>query len=433
MSSDELRTQEDKHSAPTRRNFLKGVAALAMAGPALACSRQNEMKSSQESQSLRPLPSGKPRLLYIGTYSSPEGPEGSAGRGQGIYLFEMDPATGDLTQREVFANPRNPSWLALDPSKTHLYSGDELQKFQGKASGAVSAYSIDKSTGHLTLLNTVSSEGAGPAHISVHPSGRYVFAANYAGGTISVLPIKPNGELGPATDVHKDPGPVGPQHAASAPPGSFAISGHDAPHAHMIDSDPTGKRVISTDLGMDRILVWNFDVNKGKLTPNNPHEVPVPPGDGPRHFVFHPNGRWFYCIQEEGSAVVVFDYDIGTGKMTQKQVISTLPKGFVGTNFCSEIRISPDARFIYGANRLHDTVAFFSIGSDGTLTYVGEEWTRGDYPRSITLDPAGDFLFSCNQRGDAVTTFRINKQTGRLTFTGQYTPVGTPAVIVFLT
>ncbi len=431
MSSEEPQSLHNLISKPSRRNFLKSAAALAMAGSAIACGQQSEVKQTQEAE--QPLPSGKPRLLYVGTYSSPAGPEGSPGRGQGIYLFEMDPATGALTQRDVFANPRNPSWLALSPDKKHLFSGDEIHKFQGKVSGAVSSYSIDSSTGHLTELNTVSSEGDGPAHISVHPSGKYVFVANYGGGTISVLPIRPDGKLGPATDVHKDKGPLGPLHATSAPPGSFAISGHDAPHAHMIHSDPTGKRVISTDLGMDKILIWNFDIDKGKLTPNNPHEVSVPPGDGPRHFVFHPNGRWFYCIQEEGSAVVVFDYDEASGNLTQKQVIPTLPKGFVGTNFCSEIRISPDAKFIYGANRLHDTVAYFPIGSDGTLTFAGEEWTRGDYPRSITLDPAGNFLFSCNQRADAVTTFRINKQTGGLKFTGQYTPVGTPAVIVFLT
>ena len=434
MSTDEPQSHHNPLAKPSRRNFLKSAAALAMAGPALACGRQSEVKESQESQqSQQAQPSGKPRLLCVGTYSSPEGPEGSAGRGQGIYLFEMDSATGALTQRSVLANPRNPSWLALNPAKTHLYSGDEIQKFQGKASGAVSSYAIDGATGDLKLLNTVSSEGAGPAHISVHPSGRYVLVANYAGGTVSVLPILPSGELGPATDVHHDKGPLGSQHATSAPPGNFAISGHNSPHAHMIHADPSGKRVISTDLAMDRILIWNFDLEKGKLTPNNPHEIPVPSGDGPRHFVFHPNARWFYCIQEEGSAVVAFDYDDASGKLTQKQIIPTLPKGFTGTNFCSEIRISPDAKFLYGANRLHDTIAIFSIGTDGSLTWVGEEWTRGDYPRSFTIDPSGNFLYSCNQRADAVTAFRVNRQTGQLTFTGQYTPVGTPGVVVFLT
>ncbi|HEX5413343.1 MAG TPA: lactonase family protein [Terriglobia bacterium] len=427
MPSEEFRLDHDRSSQTSRRKFLQSAAAIALAGSALACGPDSGKQGSDSAAR-----SGKPRLLCVGTYSSPAGPEGSPGRGQGVYLFEMDPSSGALTQRELVQNPRNPSWLALSPDKKHLYSGDEIHNYQGKRSGAVSSYSVDASTGHLTLLNTVSSEGDGPAHISVHPSGRYVFVANYGGGTIAVVPIRSNGELGPATDVHQDKGPLGPQHATSAPPGSFAISGHDAPHAHMIESDPSGKRVISTDLGMDKILIWNIDLDKGKLTPNDPPSASAPPGDGPRHFVFHPNSRWFYCIQEEGSSIVVYDY-ASNGSLTQKQVLSTLPKGFVGTNYTSEIRISPDAKFIYGANRLHDSIAWFSIDGDGKLTFAGEEWTRGDYPRSITLDPAGDFLYCCNQRADAITTFRINKQTGALTFTGQYTPVGTPANVVFLT
>ncbi|HET9178795.1 MAG TPA: lactonase family protein [Terriglobia bacterium] len=427
MPSEEVKLNQDLSTKPSRRRFLKSAAAIALAGPALACGPDSGVKEGATAAR-----SGKPRLLCVGTYSSPAGPEGSPGRGQGVYLFEMDSASGALTQRGLVENPRNPSWLALSPDKKHLYSGDEIHNYQGKRSGAVSSYSVDPSTGHITLLNTVSSEGDGPAHISVHPSGRYVFVANYGGGTIAVVPILSNGELGPATDVHQDKGPLGPQHATSAPPGSFAISGHDAPHAHMIESDPSGKRVISTDLGMDKILIWNIDLDKGKLTPNDPPSASAPPGDGPRHFVFHPNSRWFYCIQEEGSSIVVYDY-ASNGSLTQKQVLSTLPKGFAGTNYTSEIRISPDAKFIYGANRLHDSIAWFSIDGDGKLTFAGEEWTRGDYPRSITIDPAGDFLYCCNQRADAVTTFRVNKQTGALTFTGQYTPVGTPANVVFLT
>lgn len=429
MSSDDPQLQHNLLPKPSRRNFLKSAAALALAGPSLACGPQGAEKTTEQATPS----SGKPRLMCVGTYSSPQGPEGHAGHGQGIYLFEMDPATGKLTQRGLTDNPRNPSWLALSPDGTHLYSCDEIHDYKGKKSGAVSSYSVDRSTGNLTFLNTVSSEGDGPAHISVHPSGRYVFVANYGGGSIAVLPILSSGELGPASDFHQDKGPLGPQHATSAPPGSFAISGHDAPHAHMIEADPSGKRVISTDLGMDKILVWDLDLDKGKLTPNNPPSASVPPGDGPRHFVFHPNARWFYCIQEEGSAVVVFDYDSSNGSLTQKQIISTLPKGFVGTNFPSEIRISPDSKFIYGANRLHDSIAYFSIGDGGKLTYAGEEWTHGDYPRSFTIDPSGDFLYCCNQQADSITTFRVNKQTGALTFTGEYIPVGTPANIVFLT
>lgn len=365
-------------------------------------------------------------LLYIGSYSSPQGPEGSHGNGQGIYIFEMNPATGSLARREIIPNPANPSWLALDTSHTHLYSANET------ADGSASAYAITPSTGHLTLLNTVSSRGAGPAHLSIHPSGKYVLVANYAGGTVAVLPILSKGELGPATDVHHDEGPVGPANASSAPPGSFAISGHDRVHAHMIQSDPSGRFVLAADLALDRILVWKFDLAAGALTPNDPPWIALPPGDGPRHFIFHPNGRWLYSLQEESSTLATFDYDPAAGRLTARQTISSLPKGYAGTDFTSELRISPDARFLYAANRLHDSISWFAIGPNGALTYAGEAWTRGDYPRSFTIDPTGAFLYSCNQRSDHVACFHVNRQTGALTFTGQYTPVGTPALVVFL-
>jgi 6-phosphogluconolactonase (cycloisomerase 2 family) len=372
-------------------------------------------------------------LAYVGTYSSPEGPEGSKGNGRGIYLFEVDRATGTLSPREVFEDGSNPAWLAFDPSRTHLYSANEIHSFRGAHSGSVSAYSVDRSNGHLTLLNTVSSEGDGPAHLSVHPSGKYVLVANYAGGTVAVLPVRTNGELAPACEVKHHQGTVGPIHAVSAPPGSFAISGHDRPHAHMIEADPAGQFVLAADLGLDQILVWKFNIEKGTLTANDAPAVALPPGDGPRHFTFHPSGRWFYSLQEEGSTLVVFDYDAAHGKLTPRQTVSSLPKGFAGTNFTSEVLISPDTKFLYAANRLHDSIAWFSIGADGALTFAGEEWTRGDYPRSFNIDPSGSFLYSCNQRSDAVVAFRINRKTGGLTFTGQYTPVGTPAIIVFLT
>lgn len=372
-------------------------------------------------------------LAYVGTYSSPEGPEGSAGKGQGIYLFEVNQSTGALHQREVFKNDSNPAWLAFDPSHTHLYTANETPTYQGAASGSASAYAVDRSSGRLSLLNTVSSEGAGPAHMSVHPSGKYALIANYAGGTVAVLPIRSNGELGPATDVKRNHGAVGPEHAASAPPGSFAISGHEQPHAHMILSDPTGQFVLASDLALDQILIWKIDLEKGTLTPNDPPFVALPPGDGPRHFAFHPNGRWFYSLQEESSTLVLFDYDATRGRLTARQTISSLPKGFTGTNFTSEVLISRDAKFLYAANRLHDSIAWFSIAPNGELTFAGEEWTRGDYPRSFNIDPTGNFLYSCNQRSDAVATFRVNKKTGALTFTGQYTPVGTPAIIAFPT
>jgi len=377
------------------------------------------------------LGAGRRILAYVGTYSSPQGPEGSKGRGEGIYLFEMDPATGELAKRELFEDPLNPSWLAFHPSRNFLYAANEISDFEGTQSGAVTAYGVDRLSGRLTRLNTVSSQGAGPAHLSVHPSGKFVFVANYHGGSFAVLAAGSDGRLRAASDVKRDTGPIGPVHAASAPPGSFAISGHDRTHAHMIEADPAGKFVLGSDLGMDRIHIWKFNPEVGTLESNGASAA-VPPGDGPRHFVFHPNGRWLYSLQEEGSTLIVFDYDAASGTLTQKQQISSLPPGFAGTNFTSEVRVSRDGKFLYAGNRLHDSIAWFSIGPEGTLKFAGETWTRGDYPRSFTIDPTGNFLYSCNQRSDAVTVFRVNRETGELAFMGQYVPVGTPSIIVFL-
>ncbi len=403
----------------SRRRFIAGSTAVG------ACWRVSAYAGQSDTERAK-----RELRAYIGTYSSPQGPEGSKGNGHGIYLCEIDPSSGALKKRELFEDGLNPSWLAVHPSRKYLYAANEIANYQGANSGAVTAYSVDNLSGRLSKINIVSSQGAGPAHLSVHPSGRYVFVANYAGGSFAVLPVHANGELGSATDVKRDPGNAGPQMAASAPAGSFAISGHDRPHGHMIQSDPSGKFVLGADLGLDEIHIWKFDIRTGKLTANTPASVSVPAGDGPRHFAFHPNGRWFYSLQEEASTIVLFDY--ASGQLTRKQSVSTLPSGFAGTNFTSEIRISPDGRFLYAGNRLHDSIACFSIDQSGRLKIAGETWTRGDYPRSFTIDPTGNFLYCCNQRSDAVTTFRVNRTNGELAFTGQYTAVGTPAILIFL-
>jgi len=364
-------------------------------------------------------------LAYVGTYSS-----GGQNHGQGIHILEMNPATGALVAKEVVKSESNPSWLTFNRNRTHLYSANEVADPK-TGFGSVSAYVVEPATGSLTFLNTVSSEGAGPAHMSIHRSGKHALVANYAGGTVAILPIQADGRLATASDVKRHQGTVGPTQPSGAPPGSFATSGHDRPHAHMIDADPSGRFVLAADLALDQIFIWRFDDVKGVLTPNDPPSITIPPGDGPRHFVFHPNGRWLYSLQEEGSTVMTFDFDPSTGHVREKQKLSTLPRGFTGTSFTSEIAISPNSRFLYVANRLHDSIAWFSIGADGQLTWVDEEWTRGDYPRSFAIEPAGRFLFSCNQRSDAITSFRIDPKSGALTFTGEYTPVGSPAQIVF--
>ncbi|MCA9097823.1 MAG: beta-propeller fold lactonase family protein, partial [Planctomycetaceae bacterium] len=171
---------------------------------------------------------------------------------------------------------------------------------------------------------------------------------------------------------------------------------------------------------------------RGVLNPGNPPTVSLPPGDGPRHFHFHPNGRWLYSIQEEGSTVVRFEYDSEHGRLKEMETISTLPPGFEGSNFCSEILVSTDGKFVYAGNRLHDSIAIYSIGPDGKLKYLGEEWTRGNYPRSFGFDPTGDFLYCCNQRADNVAVFRVDRASGMLSFTGHYAGVGNPSMILFV-
>jgi 6-phosphogluconolactonase len=379
-----------------------------------------------------------PLMAYVGTFSSPlrdvlpTQVDLPPGNGRGIHLFGVDRATGALTPCGVVELGTSPSCLALNAAGTRLYSANETDRVGEGNEGTVSAFAISPIDGQLTLLNTVPSGGAGPTFVSVHPSGKFVLVANYSGGSVAVLPILPDGRLGAATDVKKVEGTIGPRKAANAPPGSFAFSGHDRTHAHMIQADPSGRFVLHADLGLDRIFVWTLDQQHGVLAPNNPAAVSLPPGDGPRHFFFHPNGRWCYSLQEEGSNIVLFDYDAALGRLAPRQTISSLPPGFAGSNFCSEILVSADGRFVYAGNRLHDSIGIFAVGNNGELSFVDDQWSHGNYPRSFSFDPTGRFLYSCNQRGDNVAVFRADPATGRLTFTGHYTPVGNPSIIVFL-
>ena len=326
----------------------------------------------------------------------------------------------------------SPGCLAINKAGTRLYSSNETDRSGDDKQGTVSAFEINRSDGRLALLNTVRSGGAGPTYISVHPGGRHLLVANYFGGSVAVLPILADGKLGEASDVKTDAGTIGPRRAPNAPPGSFAFSGHDHTHAHMILADPSGRFVLHADLGLDQIVIWRFDADRGVLTPNDPPFVSLPPGDGPRHFYFHPNGRWLYSIQEEGSTVVLFDYDGASGRLTARQTLSSLPPGYAGSNFTSEILVSADGRFVYAGNRLHDSIGIFAVGADGMLSFVADEWTRGNYPRSFAFDPTGSFLYCGNQRADNVTVFRVDRAKGTLTFTGQFVPVGNPSHIVFL-
>jgi 6-phosphogluconolactonase len=377
-------------------------------------------------------------FAYVGTFSSPlkdmlpTQVDLPPGNGRGIHIFQLEPQTGELKPCGVFESGTSPSCLTLNASGTRLYSTNETDRVGDDREGTVSAFAIDRRTGALKLLNTLPSGGAGPTYARLHPSGKFLLVANYFGGSVAVFPIASDGSLQPASEIKRDEGEIGPRKPTDGPPGSFAFSGHDRTHAHMIQADGTGRFVLHVDLGMDKIFVWKFDATRGLLTANEPASVSFPPGSGPRHFGFHPSGKWLYSLQEESSTVMTFDYDENPGRLALKDKVSMLPDGFAGSSFGSEILVSADGRHVYAGNRLHDSIAIFSVQRDGRLKYVTEEWTRGNYPRSFAFTPDGEYLHCCNQRGDNVTTFRVNKRTGRLQFTGQYTPVGNPSCITFL-
>jgi 6-phosphogluconolactonase len=362
---------------------------------------------------------------YIGTY---------APKGQGIYRIEVDADTGRAGDAVLAAATPSPSWLALDSAQRVLYAVNEVADFNGGTSGSLSAFAVDAAGGGLHPVNSVSSGGAIPVHLGLHPSGRFMLAANYGSGSVAVLPLRGDGGLVDATDLKQDadacgltPCQPGPDHAVKAPPGSFAVSDHDAPHAHMAAFDASGRFAIVNDLGLDRTIVWRFDERSGKLS--QPRSVSASAGAGPRHFVFHPNGRWFYSINEEASTIAFMTWDATSGMLTPQDEVQTLPASFTGTSFASEILLSPDGRTLYGLNRLHDSIAIFTLDAQGRPHLVAEEWTRGSYPRSASIDPSGRLMLVCNQRSDNVAAFRIDGH--RLHFGDQYIACPSPAVVAF--
>ncbi|MBV9539510.1 MAG: lactonase family protein [Acidisphaera sp.] len=403
----------------TRRTLL----AAATFAPAAAVA---QTRGPAETRTAAPARGGSV-LAFVGSYTDASTP---AGHGQGISLWRLDLGSGAMSLVKTFP-AASPSWLALDPQRKFVYAVNEIDTFGDDKTGSATAFAFDRATGELRALNTVSARGKGTTHGSVHPSGKFFMVANYGSGNFAVLPIGEDGSLGQAADVAQDSGPPGAGRPAEGPPGNFSISDHDGPHAHMISSDPTGRFVVGNDLGLDRTYIWRIDTASGKLTPNDPPFIDTASaGAGPRHFSWHPNGRVFYNLYEEASQLAVYDWNPQTAATTLKQKTTTLP-GYSGTNFTSEIVVTPDGRFLYVANRLHNAIAVFAIAADGRLRYVGEDWTRGDYPRNMALDSTGRFMAVCNQRSDNVAMFRVDSATGRLGFTGQYAAVGSPSMIMF--
>jgi len=371
---------------------------------------------------------------YIGTYTpNLADPHAYAnGRGEGIYLVNVDDATGALSGLKLVAKDVSPAWFTLSADHKFLYTVNEIDSYgqnngQGK-SGSVTAYAVDTKSGALRKLNTVDSGGAGPCFVSVHASGKFVLVANYIGGSYSVLPIKPDGSLGEASDVVKPGGPAGSASAADAPPGQAPAGLNRPTHGHMIASDPSGQYVVGDDAGRDRIFVWRLNTGTGKL-----QEVSVThalAGSAPRHFGFSPDGKTLYQIGEYNDRLTT--YGFADGKLTPKgKSLSALPDGYQGSGSASRMLVSPSGRNVYSANRTHNSIATFAVGADGLATKRANTSTEGEHPRSLTVDPSGKFLYSLNLRADNIAVFRIQPD-GVPRFTGKFLAVGAPAVMVFL-
>ncbi len=352
-------------------------------------------------------------FVYFGTYT--------ASKGQGIYVSRFDLNTGKLTSPELAAETRNPSFLALHPNGRYAYAVSEISSFDGKRSGAVSAFSIDPKSGKLTFLNSAASRGTGPCHVTVDKTGKVALVANYGGGSVAALPILDDGRLGDASAFV--------QHT-----GSGADRQRQAgPHAHSINVSPDDKFAFVADLGLDKVLVYRLDAAKGTLTANDPPFVSVAPGSGPRHFAFDPGGKYAYVINEMKSTVTAFSYDAARGELKEIQTVTTLPTGFSGENSTAEVQVHPSGKFLYGSNRGHDSIAVFAIDkAKGTLTAVEQVSSGGKEPRNFGIDPTGAYLIAANQNSNNVAVFSIDPKSGRLKATGQVLELHSPVCVKFL-
>jgi 6-phosphogluconolactonase len=339
-------------------------------------------------------------LVYIGTYTS------------NIFVLRLDPATGALSHIQTQEGVPKPSYLSLSHDGRTLYATNEFVD-----DGGVSAFAVDGATGELRFLNRVASGGADPAHVSVDPTGRWLLVANYTGGTIAVVPIKPDGALGEASHIVR--------HTGSGPHSTR----QRGPHPHMIVSDPDGRFVLVPDLGQDAVLAYRLDIATGHLIAQPDGGGRLAAGAGPRHLAFGAAGTHAYVIDELASTLAVFAYH--HGRLTQEQIVSTLPDDYTGENTTAAVVVEPSGRFVYGSNRGHDSIAAFAIDSSGGVVSLGQTPTGGRTPRDINVDPRGTFLLAANQDSDTVTTFRIDSRTGGLEPTGHTLRVEAPARVLF--
>jgi 6-phosphogluconolactonase len=358
-------------------------------------------------------------LVYVGTYTQT--------RSKGIYLFRLQTQGLEVSQNITLvplglaAETRNPSFLELDATRRLLFAVNEIDQFEGKATGAVSAFSIDRDSGALKLLNQRPSMGTGPCHLVLDKPRRNLLIANYGSGSVAVLPVGSDGRLGAATDAV--------QHAGR----SINPDRQSGPHAHCVTLDRANRFAFVCDLGLDKILTYRFDAAQGKLSPGEPAFTPIKAGAGPRHMVFRPDGRFAYVVNELNSTIAVFRYDSAAGVLSELQTVSTLPEYFDGANSGAEIGIHPSGKYVYVSNRGHNSVVLFSVDPEkGTLTYVEEQGTGGSKPRHFGIEPSARHLAIANQDSDTVLVCRIDAGNGRLKPSGVFATVPTPTCVQFL-
>ena len=352
-------------------------------------------------------------LVFIGAYTRRGG--------RGIQVARFDADTGSLTAPELAAEITNPSFLALDPSLSHLYAVTEIDDYEGNTGGALSAFAVDRSTGALTFLNQQPTLGPGPCHVSIDAQSRNAVVANYNGGSVAVLPVQPDGSLNPPSDFVQHEGGSG-------------IDGErqDVPHAHSANLDLETGRVYINDLGLDRIKSYELDSASGKLT-HVDLDVELHPGAGPRHFDFHPDGAHAYAINELDSTITVMEYERASGQLSPVQTVPALPDGFQGQSSCADIHVSPDGRFVYGSNRGHDSIVIYAVdAASGKLEYVGHEPTGGRNPRNFGINPTGRYLLVANQDTDNIVVFQIDRDSGKLSVTGTEVSVPLPVCLKFV-
>ena len=350
--------------------------------------------------------------LYIGSYTS--------NGGEGIYQYSLDPATGVLRREHTLAGVVNPSFLALAPGGRFLYCVNEVESYYGKPEGAVSAFAVEPGSGRLRFLNQQPSLGASPCHLAFDGTGRFALVANYGGANVAVLPILPDGKLEPAIGSHR--------HEGSGP----NPLRQEAPHPHYIIADPFNRHVLAVDLGIDKVMAYALDPERGLLRPALSPFAATRPGSGPRHLAFHPCGRWAYVVHELQARVAHYGYDGKNAALTEVASHACLPEGHAGENYPSGIEFGPAGASLYVSNRGHDSIAHFRVkAADGSLEFAGCVPAHGRFPRHFAIEPGGRFLVAANQRSDSLTVFRIDPATGALDWTGQSETVPSPVCVRF--